>query len=91
MKLKGLLLAWALMSLHGPALAQDVVKLGILTDLSGPYADLTGRGSGGSPDAGSQDHPDPGRHQPDPAAGHRPRVAQGGRLSIILPIPVPTS
>lgn len=45
MKLKGLLLACALMSFHGPASAQEVVRLGVLTDLSGPYADLSGRGS----------------------------------------------
>ena len=45
MKLKGLLLACALASLHGAAWAQTTVKLGVLTDLSGPYADLSGRGS----------------------------------------------
>ncbi|SFU16939.1 ABC transporter substrate-binding protein [Mesorhizobium sp. YR577] len=45
MKLKGLLLACALMSCHGPAWAETTVKLGVLTDLSGPYADLSGKGS----------------------------------------------
>ncbi|MBP1848410.1 branched-chain amino acid transport system substrate-binding protein [Rhizobium petrolearium] len=45
MKLKGLLLACALVSLHDPAWAETAVKLGVLTDLSGPYADLSGKGS----------------------------------------------
>ncbi|EGP53979.1 extracellular ligand-binding receptor (plasmid) [Agrobacterium tumefaciens F2] len=45
MKLKGLLLACALVSFHGPALAETTIKLGVLTDLSGPYADLSGKGS----------------------------------------------
>lgn len=45
MKLKALMLACALVSFHGPAWAETAVKLGVLTDLSGPYADLSGRGS----------------------------------------------
>ena len=45
MKLKGLLVACVLVSFHGPAWAETAVKLGVLTDLSGPYADLSGKGS----------------------------------------------
>lgn len=45
MKLRRLLLACALASLHAPAWADTNVKLGVLTDLSGPYADLSGKGS----------------------------------------------
>jgi branched-chain amino acid transport system substrate-binding protein len=45
MKPKGLLLACALLLFHGPALAETIVKLGVLTDLSGPYSDLSGKGS----------------------------------------------
>ena len=45
MKLRNLLLACVLASLHEPAWADTNVKLGVLTDLSGPYADLSGRGS----------------------------------------------
>ncbi|KAF0225848.1 MAG: branched-chain amino acid transport system substrate-binding [Rhodospirillaceae bacterium] len=45
MKLKSLLLACALMSLHDTAWAKTTVKLGVLTDLSGPYSDLSGKGS----------------------------------------------
>lgn len=45
MNLKRLLLACALVSTQGYAWAETRVKLGVLTDLSGPYADLSGKGS----------------------------------------------
>lgn len=45
MNMKRLLLACALVSLQGTAWAETKVKLGVLTDLSGPYADLSGKGS----------------------------------------------
>lgn len=40
-----LLLAALLLSLHGPASADTVLKIGVLNDRSGPFADLTGEGS----------------------------------------------
>ena len=45
MKQKSLLLACALLALQSQAFADASVKIGVLTDLSGPYADLAGRGS----------------------------------------------
>ncbi|MFC7706250.1 ABC transporter substrate-binding protein [Plastorhodobacter daqingensis] len=45
MKLKGALLACAVVLSHAPAWAETTIRLGVLTDLSGPYADLSGRGS----------------------------------------------
>ena len=45
MKQKSLLLACALLALQSQAFADASVKIGVLTDLSGPYADLSGRGS----------------------------------------------
>lgn len=45
MNMKRLMLACALVSLQGTAWAETKVKLGVLTDLSGPYADLSGKGS----------------------------------------------
>lgn len=45
MKIRHLLLACALVSLSTGAFAQTTIKLGVLTDMSGPYADLSGRGS----------------------------------------------
>lgn len=40
-----LLAAGTLTSAHRPAWAATTVRVGVLTDLSGPYADLSGRGS----------------------------------------------
>lgn len=45
MRQKSLLLACALLALQSPAFADVSVKIGVLTDLSGPYADLSGKGS----------------------------------------------
>lgn len=45
MKLKYLLIACALASFQQTAWAKTTIKLGVLTDLSGPYSDLSGKGS----------------------------------------------
>ena len=42
---KGLLLSAALIFVAGPALAETAVKIGVLNDRSGIYADLSGEGS----------------------------------------------
>lgn len=39
------LAAAAAMILHAGAAWPDPIKIGVLTDLSGPYADITGKGS----------------------------------------------
>ena len=47
-KLKGAVAALAILLAPGVAPAQvsdDVVRIGVLTDLSGPYADFAGPGS----------------------------------------------
>ena len=55
--------AIALLALAHPATAQisgDVVKIGVLTDMSGPFSDQTGRGSV----AGASGHTQPGPANP---------------------------
>ncbi len=45
MRLAGLLCATIVTSVNAAGLSDDAVRIGVLTDMSGPYADLGGRGS----------------------------------------------